>query len=378
MAHQPDSSPITAPATQQIASLLGGNLVPDADELLIIRQLLANAETDMADVDVRIAELTRSLKGLKSNRRYLAELVTSHRVILSPIRKISSETLKGIFSFLTPPNHHSSNSTFPDALAISHVYVAADFLQRSHQHPLSVIIHTHPFSFQPLDTTSLSVLSAFMSCSARLHSIELDIPPESYSHMLHITHFIPLLRCLKLASSSGHPVDAGTTIAIFADSPSLCELRLESPLSPDSFEIPWAQITDCTFIGQSHTDIMATFPKITNVRTLELRGLVSSEYREEAQTHTKQFVTFPDATSLTISDISAALLETTLGTIHAPYLRSLTLQRCDATEHRTRLPFISLLATSNSPHHCHPVDNGRPCTLPHGHPIRNPSRHYPE
>jgi hypothetical protein len=89
------------------ADRLSTNYGPINDEFEQITQLLIEPLNQLKDLDTEISRLQRITDELSIKRNQLADFITPHQALLSPIRRVPRDVLQEIFVRCLPTNHNA-------------------------------------------------------------------------------------------------------------------------------------------------------------------------------------------------------------------------------------------------------------------------------
>ncbi|KAK6996922.1 hypothetical protein R3P38DRAFT_3068501 [Favolaschia claudopus] len=88
------------------AQHLGTNYCPSDDEVLELKNLIAEPIRQLLTLDEEISQLQRSIEKLQEKRKTLSTYVDEHKALISPIRRIPQDVLSEIF-FACLPTHRN-------------------------------------------------------------------------------------------------------------------------------------------------------------------------------------------------------------------------------------------------------------------------------
>ncbi|KAF9058569.1 hypothetical protein BDP27DRAFT_1240621, partial [Rhodocollybia butyracea] len=97
-------------ASSPFASVFGTNHVPSSAELDQLKDLLVEPDHELKRLQSEISHLQSLLDALLSQKNEVETYIEAHRALMSPIRRIPSETLGEIFMHCLP------SDTYPFAV----------------------------------------------------------------------------------------------------------------------------------------------------------------------------------------------------------------------------------------------------------------------
>ncbi|TEB24581.1 hypothetical protein FA13DRAFT_1817884 [Coprinellus micaceus] len=103
------------------ADRLETNYCPSDSEVGEIRKLLEAPHPELPALDAEIARVSEQLKALQSKRNGYERYMTTHRSLLSPIRRLPIEILHNIFVHCLPTDHNSLMSPVEAPMLLTHI-----------------------------------------------------------------------------------------------------------------------------------------------------------------------------------------------------------------------------------------------------------------
>ncbi|KAF9073397.1 hypothetical protein BDP27DRAFT_1215954, partial [Rhodocollybia butyracea] len=100
MKHARDTS------SSPFASVIGTNHIPSSAELDQLKDLLIEPQHELERLQLEISRLQSLLDALHGEKNELETYIEEHRALISPIRRIPSETLGEIFMHCLPSDAH--------------------------------------------------------------------------------------------------------------------------------------------------------------------------------------------------------------------------------------------------------------------------------
>ncbi|KIK62004.1 hypothetical protein GYMLUDRAFT_42436 [Collybiopsis luxurians FD-317 M1] len=89
-------------ATSPFASVIGTNHVPSLKELAQLKAVLVEPQQELHHLESEITRIRTVLDGLLSQKKNVKTYIDAHQALMSPIRRIPSETLAEIFRWCLP------------------------------------------------------------------------------------------------------------------------------------------------------------------------------------------------------------------------------------------------------------------------------------
>ncbi|KAJ7198375.1 hypothetical protein GGX14DRAFT_470268 [Mycena pura] len=261
--------------------LLLTNSVPSDVQLNEIHSFIGSKKAKISILNDQIAQVQRTLRRLESQRAELADLVESHRGVVSTIRRLPEEVLGEIFSQYLG----ASDSRLHSPKALSHIIgVCAGWraialaspllwrhirpirreqsyddsgelqqisLQLQRSAPVALSLHLD-------ETASSRVVDLLLTESRRWQNLYLPWGHSSYQNLTTSKVEFPVLEKLTLVNSA-----QAKDVALFVESlPAMVDVTLDAnqariPRTPD---IIWAQLRTCRLIGCCTADILHVLP----------------------------------------------------------------------------------------------------------------------
>ncbi|ESK88006.1 hypothetical protein Moror_10811 [Moniliophthora roreri MCA 2997] len=272
----------------------------------IIAEYLHDAGDDVERCKAGAMRLLAVARTLESRRKGLEKSMKLYRSLLSPIHRMPSEILSGIFMFLCEENELSPKSRRPAAMTLSMVcgrwrdvilsnpllwstlsikslgsedfmysgspaQITQLFMQRSRDASLKLSL-AFRWDFD-IDLSLPTLLHLIENCE-RWFSVDLDVPTEYLEHWAfrRISGRIPRLKRLKLSEDDDYrPADH--VMDIFAVAPALSAVDFVSQYPPQNVILPWAQIKTLTLRGVYSEYSLSILEKCSKLEQLELVGM---------------------------------------------------------------------------------------------------------
>ncbi|KAK7001446.1 hypothetical protein R3P38DRAFT_3049167 [Favolaschia claudopus] len=235
------------------AQHLGTNYCPSEDEVLEVKNLIAEPTRQLLTLDEEISQLQKSIEKLQEKRKTLSTYVDEYKALISPIRRIPQDVLSEIFiaclpthrncvmsaseapvllgricsswralSLATPRLWASLHIVEPRALR-SGLYddkidqrleVMKMWLGRSGQCPLSISFHCTEYYAAPADDESTGILP---------HPVPVDVFPRelvSFARRWRRVSFMASLPALHaMAALTAADVPMLQSVSVFVHSP---------------------------------------------------------------------------------------------------------------------------------------------------------------
>ncbi|KAJ7198371.1 hypothetical protein GGX14DRAFT_666744 [Mycena pura] len=276
--------------------LLLTNSVPSDVQLNEIHSFIGSAKAKISILNDQIAQVQRTLRRLDLQRTELADLVKSHRGVVSAIRRLPRDILGEIFShYMGTSDSHLHSPTLSHLIGVCvrwrAIVLASPLLwchirpirrsyndsgelqqislQLQRSAPVALSIHLD-------ETVSSRVVDLLLTESRRWRNLYLTWDHSSYQHLTTSKVEFPVLEKLTLViGHSALPKD----IALFLKSlPAMVDLMLvagRAPI-PRTLDIIWAQLRTCTLTRCCTTDILHVLPLFSAGARVCLENFIES------------------------------------------------------------------------------------------------------
>ncbi|KAF9078113.1 hypothetical protein BDP27DRAFT_1207583, partial [Rhodocollybia butyracea] len=97
-------------ALSPFANVIGTNYAPSEAELASLQSLLVEPSSDLDQLEIEIVQAQSVLNALFSKQKRIQKYVEAHRALMSPVRRIPSETLASIFAWCLPTERNAVRS----------------------------------------------------------------------------------------------------------------------------------------------------------------------------------------------------------------------------------------------------------------------------
>ncbi|KAJ7704737.1 hypothetical protein B0H16DRAFT_1636919 [Mycena metata] len=323
---------------------LHSNYLPPDSVIVCTRREIAVAETGIAHVEEKMADLERVINQLRLRRQSLRDFITNHRRVLAPIRRLPTELLSEIFSHCVQRDAYEWDPTrnmewilvqvsrawravsisipqiwscisISDASAPKNIDLKAALslqLERSAHCPLTVDLHLD-FRFCSSERR-MSVLEPLFSARDRWQSVNIHLTEAEFLHFRSDTSF-PKLTKLGLGINSSK--DECAFDSIFQATPALQELHynVTSLSQIQCFPLSQLRRLDLWNVTYDSSDLSSVLGLACNILELQLRECIPLD---AVEVNPK---TLPNLVSLSVAECD----DTLLGYIIAPVLRRLAI-----------------------------------------------------
>ncbi|KAJ7620104.1 hypothetical protein FB45DRAFT_799377, partial [Roridomyces roridus] len=240
---------------------------------------VAAARSRMAQLNVEIEQLRRSLKTRLAERKQCRDVLARYKY---PILTLPTEITSEIFTHFVPPYTELAAPTNPDSpvllLSICHqwrdiarrtpalwssmqVVLDDDQLDIVHEQQLRLLeiwlkrSRNCPLSIRLADTRLLPVSASFATTkfveailrhASRWQHVEIEVP---YENLRALSAPMPLLRSIGVGPIEGILPDttpSATAVRMFASAPNLKTVLLAARVNSFTIILPWSQITTLT------------------------------------------------------------------------------------------------------------------------------------
>ncbi|KAJ7702044.1 hypothetical protein B0H16DRAFT_1690200 [Mycena metata] len=326
------------------------NDLPADSAIVGTRREIAVAETGIAHVEEKMANLERVIDRLRLRRQGLRNFIANHRRVLAPIRRLPNELLSEIFSHCVERDPYEWDPTtnvewilvlvsrawravsvsmpqmwnrisISDASAPKNIDLKAALslqLERSARLPLAI-----DFDFKSASAEQrIFVLETLFSARDRWQVANIHL---TQAEVLHFRSGFAFPKLTKLGFSLRPVTDEHTVSSIFRATPALQELCYSDPLvlGPHptasilqirSFPLSQLRRLDLLDFGYYPSELSSVLGLACNILDLRLRGSFGLGDQVDPKT-------LPNLVSLDITEWDSTIL----GFIIAPVLRRLTI-----------------------------------------------------
>jgi hypothetical protein len=284
--HEPLKPPVSL-----VPSLLGTYAVPTNAEVADIHSTLLETKSKLLTLDHDIKLLEAVLKSRRRERRTLKKFHDAHDSLLSPVRRLPPELLSEIFMLLPTPSEVLGptdwDATFILGAVCSHwrklalstprlwctIYVNLDrgnpeskadmvrtWLERSGQCPLSFGLEG-----EHDDCIIHPIIDVVIQHSHRLQFFDVWLPCTVMTVFAPLRGQLPMLQSLTFNDPTYGGPDS-SPYDIFADAPHLRTIHIGVAYYPSSFDLPFAQISECCTSDLSTHECLEVLRKTLNAR----------------------------------------------------------------------------------------------------------------